>query len=139
MPKVVPKIAEIWKISEVAEKAILEWMKPDDIERGESTCIDSLINETDEKKFIELQERCSAISGKKAKISLASNINKQRIYLDVTSLDYRSLGQAYSAINMCREELGINKRDQRSHLLFTPIQPDQETSIKALPSLILVD
>jgi hypothetical protein len=138
--KGVRKIAELWGLSESAEKVLIrKWVElerrevrdeePTEIEgffpglcelvaiyepkdRSDDLEIEILLGEKGENTpdFEKLQ---AELSKRKAILADLRQVKKGHIYLDVTEVDYKTFRKAYKAIELCRGQLGMNKRDMK--------------------------
>jgi len=147
--KGVRKIAELWGLSESAEKVLIrKWveverrevegkgfsylkllgLENEEVGEGEEELgrviatyvpreaedlkIEILLGEEEDHAH-DLKRLRSKLKKTKASVSESREVKKEHIYLDVTELDYKTFCGAYKAIQMCRSELGLNKRDMK--------------------------
>jgi len=147
--KGVRKIAELWELSESAEKVLIrKWveverrevegkgfsylkllgLENEEVGEGEEELgrviatyvpreaedlkIKILLGEEEDHAH-DLKRLRSKLKKTKASLSDSREVKKGHIYLDVTEIDYKTFCGAYKAIQMCRSELGLNKRDMK--------------------------
>lgn len=141
--KGVRKIAELWELSESAERVLLkEWVesRPKKLREreywemllGESGA-GSRLSESGQGVGVEKKEssnveimvaeeegnikRLRQIKKKLAKKGAAllplNKIKERHIYLDVTEIDYKGLRGSYGAIRLLRNKLGLARRDMK--------------------------
>lgn len=135
----VRKIAELWELSESAEKILIKkWVEtkrqkikdrksydPMDIrsifkvtytyvprDPSEDSEIEILLGNEEEnvRDFKKIKKK---LSKRKTILSDSSKVKKGNIYLDVTEIDFKTFRRAYKDIKLCRSELGMNKRDMK--------------------------
>jgi len=113
-----PKIAELWSLSETAGQrlATLTYWGEEILTLAEAALFPLvlLVNAKDEHD-IEILKRHEREFGKRSSIVVSTGeIQRGHIYLDVTELTYSKFRSAYSAIDLCREYLGIKKKDLKA-------------------------
>jgi len=136
--KGVRKIAELWDLSESAEKMLIrKWVETEarpasgagpfagtELEglfhpiskyvpkdESEDSEIEILLGEEENIGVLEkLQEK---LRKSKTIVADLGRVKRGHIYLDVTEVDYKTFCRAYKAIQLCRRQLGVTKRDMK--------------------------
>lgn len=106
--RVVPKIRDLWELTDDDQQVIHDWLLSNDEEAGERI-FRLIIQNVETEKAREIETKCFQSTGIKTKINDQLSGNN-RIILDVTDMDYKSLNDAYKAISFYRDIFGGGRK-----------------------------
>lgn len=128
-----PKIAELWSLSEAAGQrlaALTYWGEQvPALEEAVLSPLVLLVNVKDEKDTETLKRHQREFKKKNFVIVSTDQIQRRHIYLDVTELTYSQFRSTYKAIDLCREYLGIKKKDLQAG---APSKIDTQKALDAI-------
>jgi hypothetical protein len=127
-----PKIAELWGLSETAGQYLpqLIYWRRYSLQKHNVDFTPILLISAETEKYADiLRDIGRECRGKRIELISSAHIQSGHIYLDVTELPRDFFRQAYSAINLLRKYLGIQKNDLQAG---TPRTMDAGRALEAI-------